>query len=88
MKKSTLTPDQHRYAVESGIPVSPKKAKGLDYPFLSMEVGDSFSLASETYREYMRVRAAMSYWNKAHAPMHFALRVHRETGKYRCWRIA
>lgn len=85
---SGLTADQHRYAVESGIPIAPRKAVGRDYPFLSMNVGDSFALASNTHRECLNVRGAIQYWNRAHAPMKFAMRLDRKTGNYRCWRIA
>lgn len=83
-----LSADQHRYAVESGIPIAPRKAYGMDYPFLSMEVGDSFGLKSNLYRELVNVRGAISHWNKDHKPMKFSLRLDRATGLYRCWRIA
>lgn len=85
---SALSPDQNRYAVESGIPIAPRKAIGMGYPFLSMKIGDSFALRTDTYRECVNVRGAIQHWNKTHAPMKFGLRMDRATGKYRCWRLA
>lgn len=85
---SPLSPDQQRYAVESGIPVASRKAALMEYPFLSMEVGDSFALKTTTHRECTNVRGAISSWNKHHKPMKFGLRLDRNTGQYRCWRLA
>ena len=85
---SHLNEDQKRYAVESNIPIAPRKAEGIDYPFLQMEVGDSFALNSDTHRECLNVRGAMNYWNKNHKPMKFGVRLDKSSGKYRCWRLA
>jgi hypothetical protein len=85
--KEYLTPEQQRYAVESGIPIAPTKARTSIYPFLSMEVGDSFALNSREFREIVNVRGAIVRFNKEHAPMKFSLRLNRASGEYRCWRL-
>ena len=83
-----LSDTQRAYAIESNIPIAPLKAENSIYPFLKMNVGDSFALKDDSLREGTNVRNAIAIFNKAHAPMKFSLRLNRASGKYRCWRIA
>lgn len=84
----TVTTNIRQYAVESGIPIASRKGGEKTYPFLNMQIGDSFALETSSHRECVNVRGAISNWNRAHAPMKFALRLDPNTSKYRCWRIA
>lgn len=80
---------QHSYSVSSGIPIAPGKYRKRLYPFGTMEIGDSFPLADNSYQEVDRVRAAAQEWQRRHSPMKFAVRqVDPTTKEYRCWRIA
>lgn len=80
--------DIRRYAIQTGIPIAPAKKVHV-YPFATMNVGDSFPLESNDWREIDRVRAAVQHWQKRHAPMRFAVRQTDPASKqYRCWRIA
>lgn len=80
--------DIRRYAIESGIPIAANKPVRV-YPFASMNVGDSFPLEDNDWREVDRVRASVQSWQKRHAPMKFAVRQTDPTTKtYRVWRIA
>ena len=83
-----LTDSENRYAVESNIPIAPRKASEMAYPFLDMNVGDSFALKTNTHRECINVRGAISHWNRFHKPMKFGLRLDKSSGKYRCWRLS
>jgi hypothetical protein len=85
-KISALSPKP--YVVESGIPISPKRAGVSSYPFASMKVGDSFAISDER-NALTRVRAIASLYGTNHPPMKFSVRMtdpHART--YRCWRIA
>lgn len=80
---------QHRYAVESGIPIAALKYAKKLYPFATMEVGDSFPLADNSFQEVDRVRASVQDWQRRHPPMKFAVRqTDPATKNYRCWRVA
>jgi len=84
-----MTTDKNRYAIESGIPIAPRKLYKKIYPFSTMEIGDSFSLAENSFGEIGRVRAAAYYFETRHQPMKFAVRISDpSTRAYRCWRIA
>jgi hypothetical protein len=75
----TLKAASSAFRVEKGIPV-PKVIAHQVYPFPIMEVGDSFSIDSNT-----KVRAAASLFGKRHGSK-FATR--RDGNGYRVWRVA
>jgi hypothetical protein len=75
------------YVIESGIPITQKRAGVSSYPFASMKVGDSFAISNND-RGVERVRAVASLYGTQHA-MKFSVRMtdpHART--YRCWRVA
>lgn len=76
------------YSIESGIPIAPR-GLARAYPFATMDIGDSFPLKDNDFREVDRVRAAVQQWQMRHKPMKFAVRrVSPADKSYRCWRIA
>lgn len=69
------------YAVESGIPIAIHKKGKSKYPFVSMNVGDSFAFPGE---DIERVRQNAYSFMRAHAPMKFSV----SSKHLRCWRVA
>ena len=61
------------------------------YPFAQMQVGQSFTMSSETYDEFKKVRAAVSASARSYAAKHagvkFVIRT-VEPNKLRVWRTA
>lgn len=78
------------YALESNIPVAPKKyaprpnRKCWRYPFHTMEIGDSFFIAPDRYGELPRVAQAAGAWGK---PKGRKFTTRTVDGGIRVWRI-
>lgn len=77
--------------IETGIAIPPPARPRTKYPFAAMQVGESFSIrctAEEHDQVWMRVRAAVTSWKKAHSG-HFVVRKLEEDSvlKVRCWRV-
>jgi hypothetical protein len=79
------------YQVQKDVALPRRQAMWAIYPFLEMEVGDSFALLKGDLLERERVRAAASYYGIRHAPKKFSIRIADPSANpktYRCWRVS
>ena len=71
--------------IKKDIP-APDKREYNSYPFAKMDVGDCFDAPIE---DTVKIRPAATYWSKRHATgVKFTIRVIRDEGVVRCWRLA
>jgi hypothetical protein len=79
--------------IESGVPIPQRKSS--NYPFTIMNVGDSFFIKTENYKEALkeglRIRSSSGQWGRRHGGIKFTTRSYGkypgETPGVRCWRI-
>lgn len=71
------------FPVESDIPVPKRMRAGSKYPFVKLEVGDSFFVPKESQRAKI-VRNAADDYAKRHG---VKFRVLQVEGGCRCWRV-
>lgn len=77
------------YKLEKNVPMplgSVDRGAKRKYPWLEMEVGDSFAIPAGQHES---VRTSASAWEARHPedPRMFTVRK-TENGTYRCWRVA